>query len=127
MVTLFTPARRSLQRYPLTTLKIDRGFIQHILDKPRDAAIAKALIGLGCDLGLETVAEGIETSAQEDALLALGCRTAQGYLYGRPMPTLPSLSLSKKLSSPIFDGWLRARSAVFLRNEGSEMDERDVT
>lgn len=101
MVTLFTPARRSLQRYPLTTLKIDRGFIQHILDKPRDAAIAKALIGLGCDLGLQTVAEGIETSAQEDALLALGCRTAQGYLYGRPMPYAAVLKFIEKNCLPL--------------------------
>ncbi len=117
-----------MQRYPLTTLKIDRGFIQHILDKPRDAAIAKALIGLGCDLGPETVAEGIETSAQEDALLVLGCRTAQGYLYGRPMPYAAVLKFIEKTVFPylrwLVEGSLRS---IFLRNEGSEMDERDVT
>lgn len=76
----------SLQRYPLTTLKIDRGFIQQIRSRPNDAAITRALIGLSRDMGLDTVAEGIETREQEEALLALGCPYGQGYLFGRPMP-----------------------------------------
>jgi diguanylate cyclase (GGDEF)-like protein/PAS domain S-box-containing protein len=76
----------SLQRYPLTTLKIDRGFIQDLLTRPGDAAITRALIAMSSDLGLETIAEGIETEAQEAALRALGCPAAQGYRYGRPMP-----------------------------------------
>lgn len=76
----------SLQRYPLTTLKIDRGFIQQIRSRPNDAAITRALIGLSRDMGLNTVAEGIETREQEEALLALGCPYGQGYLFGRPMP-----------------------------------------
>ena len=76
----------SLQRYPLTMLKIDRGFIQQIRSRPNDAAITRALIGLSRDMGLDTVAEGIETREQEEALLALGCPYGQGYLFGRPMP-----------------------------------------
>jgi EAL domain-containing protein (putative c-di-GMP-specific phosphodiesterase class I) len=76
----------SLQRYPLTTLKIDRGFIQHISSRSGDTAITKALIGLGSEMGLDTIAEGIETLEQEQALLALGCPSGQGYRYGRPMP-----------------------------------------
>ena len=75
----------SLQRYPLTTLKIDRGFIQHITSRSSDTAITKALIGLGSDLGLDVIAEGIETREQEQALLTLGCPSGQGYRYGRPM------------------------------------------
>jgi diguanylate cyclase (GGDEF)-like protein/PAS domain S-box-containing protein len=76
----------SLQRYPLTTLKIDRAFICDLLSKPRDAAITRALISMSLELGLETIAEGIETAEQEDILLALGCPAAQGYRYGKPMP-----------------------------------------
>jgi diguanylate cyclase (GGDEF)-like protein/PAS domain S-box-containing protein len=76
----------SLQRYPLTTLKIDRGFIRDLLARPRDAAITRALIGMSRELGLETIVEGIETAEQEAFLVALGCPAAQGYRYGKPMP-----------------------------------------
>jgi diguanylate cyclase (GGDEF)-like protein/PAS domain S-box-containing protein len=75
----------SLQRYPLTTLKIDRGFIADLLSKPRDAAITRALISMSRELGLETIAEGIETPEQAAFLQALGCHAGQGYLYGKPM------------------------------------------
>jgi diguanylate cyclase (GGDEF)-like protein/PAS domain S-box-containing protein len=75
----------SLQRYPLTTLKIDRGFIRDLLSKPRDAAITRALISMSRELGLETIAEGIETPEQEAFLMALGCDAGQGYRYGKPM------------------------------------------
>lgn len=76
----------SLQRYPLTTLKIDRAFIRDIQANTSDAAITRALIAMSRDLGLETIAEGIETAEQEAALLALGCPAGQGYRFGRPMP-----------------------------------------
>lgn len=75
----------SLQRYPLTTLKIDREFICDLLSKPRDAAITRALISMSRELGLETIAEGIETPEQEAFLMALGCDAGQGYRYGKPM------------------------------------------
>lgn len=76
----------SLQRYPLTTLKIDRGFVSELSTKPRDAAITRAMIKMSQEMGIETIAEGIETSEQEALLLSLGCSAAQGYKYGRPMP-----------------------------------------
>ncbi|MGZ2385412.1 putative bifunctional diguanylate cyclase/phosphodiesterase [Rhizobium brockwellii] len=75
----------SLQRFPLTTLKIDRGFIRDIVTKPSDAAIVKALVAMSRDLGLETIAEGIETVEQEVALKTMGCPAGQGYRYARPM------------------------------------------
>jgi diguanylate cyclase (GGDEF)-like protein len=75
----------SLQRFPLTTLKIDRGFIRDIQTRSSDAAITRALIAMSRDLSLETIAEGIETPEQEAALIAMGCPSGQGFRYGRPM------------------------------------------
>jgi diguanylate cyclase (GGDEF)-like protein/PAS domain S-box-containing protein len=75
----------SLQRYPLTTLKIDRGFIRDIRSRPSDAAITRALVAMSREMGLRTVAEGIETVEQENLLREIGCQEGQGYLYGRPM------------------------------------------
>jgi EAL domain-containing protein (putative c-di-GMP-specific phosphodiesterase class I) len=76
----------SLQRYPLTTLKIDRRFVQHVNNKSSDLAITRALIGLSREMGLKTIAEGIETEEQERALIELGCPFGQGYRYGKPVP-----------------------------------------
>lgn len=76
----------SLQRFPLTTLKVDRSFVGDLLTNPQDVAITRAIITLGNELGLETIAEGIETLDQEIMLRNLGCRTGQGYRYGKAMP-----------------------------------------
>lgn len=75
----------SLQRYPLTTLKIDRGFIRDIRTRTSDAAITRALVAMSTEMGLRTVAEGIEGPEQESVLREIGCQEGQGYLYGRPM------------------------------------------
>lgn len=76
----------TLRRFPLTVLKIDRAFVADLLTDAEDAAITRAIIALSSELGLETVAEGIETAEQEAALRALGCKVGQGYRYGRAMP-----------------------------------------
>jgi EAL domain-containing protein (putative c-di-GMP-specific phosphodiesterase class I) len=75
----------SLRRFPLTTLKIDRSFVRDLLTSRRDMAITRATLSMGHELGLEVIAEGIETAAQEVALQALGCRAGQGFRYGQPM------------------------------------------
>ena len=74
-----------LQRVPVQRLKIDRSFVSAIEDGSREAKIAATVIGLARGLGIETVAEGIETRAQHDWLLTHGCTIGQGYLYARPL------------------------------------------
>ena len=75
---------RTLKEFPLTTLKIDRGFVKDLLTNASDAAITRATISLALELGLDIIAEGIETRDQEAALRALGCKAGQGYRYGKP-------------------------------------------
>lgn len=76
----------SLQRYPLTTLKIDKSFTAGILTDARAASIVGALLKMSAELGLTTIAEGIETGQQMQQLFTLGCSAGQGYFYGRPEP-----------------------------------------
>jgi EAL domain-containing protein (putative c-di-GMP-specific phosphodiesterase class I) len=74
-----------LKRLPINSLKVDRAFIDHLTIDPSDDAITRAVIALGNGLGLNVLAEGVETQAQADFLLSEGCNSAQGYLFGRPM------------------------------------------
>ena len=74
-----------LKRLPFDQVKIDQSFARGALDDPNDAAICRAIIVLGHSLGLEVMAEGIETEAQWDFFKAEGCRYGQGYLFGRPV------------------------------------------
>jgi diguanylate cyclase (GGDEF)-like protein/PAS domain S-box-containing protein len=74
-----------LKRFPIDTLKIDRLFVISCAEDRQDAAIIRAVIGMAHNLGLEVVAEGVETDAQLAFLRANGCDTAQGYLLGKPM------------------------------------------
>ncbi len=75
-----------LKRFPAQTLKIDRSFIKDLPNDQDDATITKALVAMAHSLGLEVVAEGVETEAQLEFLRNIGCDEAQGYLLGRPMP-----------------------------------------
>ncbi|MCK9283197.1 MAG: EAL domain-containing protein [Rhodocyclaceae bacterium] len=75
-----------LSSFAVDRLKIDRSFILEIKSRPNNGAIIHAMVALAKALGLEVVAEGVETSEQLAFLVESGCANAQGYLYGRPMP-----------------------------------------
>ena len=75
-----------LARLAVRQLKIDRSFVLAMESDAGDAAIVRSIITLGHDLGLEVVAEGVETAGVAAQLASLGCDTLQGYYIGRPMP-----------------------------------------
>jgi len=75
-----------LRRLPVQTIKIDRSFVMDMCENESDATIVRSTIDLGRNLGLEVVAEGVETQEAWDALRAQGCTLAQGYLISRPLP-----------------------------------------
>ena len=92
-----------LQRLPVEEIKIDRSFVGQMSSEAGSAAIVRATIELGRNLGLEVVAEGVEDDRTWQALERMGCSTAQGYFIGRPMPVVE------------LDGWMRSwsnRSAI---------------
>ena len=74
------------KRLPLDEVKIDKSFVCDVTRDPSDAAIVRAIIAMGGTLGLQVVAEGVETEAQFAFLKACGCHRYQGYLFGQPMP-----------------------------------------
>lgn len=74
-----------LQRLPLDQLKIDQSFVQDVVTNQNDAAITRAIIALGHNLGLSVIAEGVETNDQQAFLAREGCQNFQGFLYHRPL------------------------------------------
>jgi len=90
---------RHLKDLPLDRLKIDRSFVEGLPDDAGSAAIAAAIVQMGHGLGLQVLAEGVETAAQQDHLRALGCDAQQGLLHSGP------------LCAAHFEAWLRGRAA----------------
>jgi diguanylate cyclase (GGDEF)-like protein/PAS domain S-box-containing protein len=84
-----------LKHLPIQRLKLDRSFVKDIETDANDAAICTATIALGHSLGLELVAEGVETDTQRAFLARLGCDTLQGYLYSKPMPFAETVAYLK--------------------------------
>jgi EAL domain-containing protein (putative c-di-GMP-specific phosphodiesterase class I) len=76
-----------LRALPVQVLKIDRTFLRGVPEDPEATAIVTAMIELAGALGMEAVAEGVETEAQREFLIERGCPLAQGFLLGRPMPS----------------------------------------
>jgi two-component system, chemotaxis family, CheB/CheR fusion protein len=75
-----------LKRYPINEIKIDRSFVDGIANDANDLGIARAIIAMAGVMGMNVVAEGVETHEQRLVLLANGCRIGQGYVFARPMP-----------------------------------------
>jgi EAL domain-containing protein (putative c-di-GMP-specific phosphodiesterase class I) len=86
-----------LHRFPIDIIKIDRTFVERLAGEGENeergdaVALARAILSMADALGLDTVAEGIEHDAQRDTLLKLGCRTGQGYAFGKAMPLVEVL------------------------------------
>ncbi len=76
----------SLQRLSVGEIKIDKGFVGKIQDSDKDRAIVSSLVVVGRMMGIDVVAEGIETEADGLLLIGMGCRVAQGYAIAKPMP-----------------------------------------
>jgi diguanylate cyclase (GGDEF)-like protein/PAS domain S-box-containing protein len=106
-----------LHRFPIDILKIDRSFVERLAransgtDGVDAVALAKAILSLAEALGLDTVAEGIELEEQRDTLLALGCRTGQGYSFGKAMPV-----------GEIFDAAVTRRRALLAGNIAAQVE-----
>ena len=74
-----------LKLFPVTTLKIDRTFVDDLPDDTKDGAIIASIIALAANLGFAVIAEGVETQGQATFLAERGCTTMQGYLFSRPV------------------------------------------
>jgi diguanylate cyclase (GGDEF)-like protein/PAS domain S-box-containing protein len=74
-----------LKRLPMDQLKIDQSFVRDLLTDPDDAVISRAIVALGHNMGMQVIAEGVETAGQRDFLASIGCDAFQGYYFGRPM------------------------------------------
>ncbi|AZF33591.1 c-di-GMP phosphodiesterase (BifA) [Pseudomonas sp. R4-35-07] len=75
-----------LKSLPLDKIKIDKSFVQDLLDVDDDATIVRAIIQLGKSLGMQVIAEGVETAEQEAYIISEGCHEGQGYYYSKPLP-----------------------------------------
>jgi len=73
-----------LKSYPIHALKIDRSFVSQFTDSKAALAITSTIVAMARQLELEVIAEGVETTAQADTLIGMGCAMGQGYLFGRP-------------------------------------------
>jgi diguanylate cyclase (GGDEF)-like protein len=85
-----------LKSLPLDNLKLDQSFVRGLPNQIDDLAICTAVIAMGRALGLKVIAEGVETSAQLEALRSLGCDVGQGYLFARPMPAAQFLAFMQR-------------------------------
>jgi EAL domain-containing protein (putative c-di-GMP-specific phosphodiesterase class I) len=91
-----------LKRLPVSELKLDKSFVSDLEHEASDRALADAVIGIGQALGLQVVAEGVETPGQRDWLARAGCDLAQGFLFTK---ALPAAELQAWLEGERRNGW----------------------
>ncbi len=101
----------SRRRDPLDLLTLDRSFVTGVAESEKDQAVVRALAELAHALGMEVVAEGVETQAQRDCLHALGCDVMQGYLFSHPVTAQKLEALLDDAPAPPRPRWLRRRAA----------------
>lgn len=90
-----------LRRYPVDGITIDASFVRSFMTVAADRAILAAILQLGASLGIDVVAEGIETASQLEGLKALGCKYGQGYIFSRALPASEALDwLNQRASAP---------------------------
>ena len=75
-----------LKDFDISYLKVDRAFVSHLTERPRDFAVCEAVVAMAHKLGIRVVAEGVETLAQRELLAGADCDYGQGYLFARPLP-----------------------------------------
>ena len=85
----------SIDSYPIDTIKVDKGFVIGMMERPRTQALVGTIITLAKALDLDVVAEGIETEGQHQALIAMGCHHFQGYHLARPMAFKDAMETSR--------------------------------
>ena len=92
-----------LRSFPFDKIKIDQSFVRDIVASAEARAIVRAVIGLGTEFGLSTVAEGVETAEQLALLRAAGCTEVQGYLFSeaRPVAELGEFFVTAKPSKSV--------------------------
>jgi EAL domain-containing protein (putative c-di-GMP-specific phosphodiesterase class I) len=95
-----------LQQLDVDELKIDRSFVQGMSSSGHDETLVRSVIELAHNIGLEVVAEGVETQDAADQLAGLRCERLQGYLFGRPLPAeeLTALLLRRPVAAGIASG-----------------------
>jgi EAL domain-containing protein (putative c-di-GMP-specific phosphodiesterase class I) len=89
-------------KFPIHSLKIDRSFIEKLNCDDKSTAIAKAIVSLGKSLGVNVIAEGVETKQQLDYLRSVGCPYAQGHLFSMSIDaeTVQAILTRKQIQSP---------------------------
>jgi EAL domain-containing protein (putative c-di-GMP-specific phosphodiesterase class I) len=75
-----------LQKYSFNKVKIDKSFVRGMFDIPADLAVVRAIVGIGRDLGIEIIAEGVENRMQMERLAREGCKRMQGFYFAKPKP-----------------------------------------
>ncbi|HEX7496804.1 MAG TPA: EAL domain-containing protein [Candidatus Limnocylindrales bacterium] len=102
----------SLQHFPVSHIKIDRSFVAPLDDPAREPGVVRAIVEIGRALGIETVADGVETRTQLERLQALGCDFGQGHLLGRP---LDRDGLADLVKNPVHPPWAPVPAAASRR------------
>lgn len=106
-----------LKRFPINCLKIDRTFVEDIPHDPHGSEIATAIIAMAHKLHLKVVAEGVETEAQRDFLIAQGCESLQGYLFGKPKHIQEYVDRGRALFFENNPGQIKSAANSQTRNE----------